>query len=125
MKHGANLTSPHVISQYVFASTFSDEVIHDEESSHKVPIVATLFDSNASFFIQEENIEGPYFFVSLEIEDHNSSSYDVDDEKEVTNGYSIAIDDDSFTHSIFFMSYIIYSKIYVPDPSHFVMYFSR
>ena len=102
------------------ASTFSDEVIYDEEVSHTVPVVHILFDSNASFFNQEENIEEPYFSVSLEIEDSESSSCDVDDEKEVTNGVIIAIDDDSLTHSLFFMSSIIDYEIYVTDPSHFV-----
>ena len=40
-----------------------------------------LFDSNASSFYQEANIEEPSFSVSLEVEDPDSSSYDVDDEK--------------------------------------------
>ena len=66
---------------------------------------------NSSSFNEEENIEEKYFYVSLE---------DIDDEKEVTNGASIVIDDDSLTHSLFSMYSILYSKIYVPDPSHFV-----
>ena len=40
-----------------------------------------LFDSNASSFYQEANIEEPSFFVSLEVEDIDSSSCGVDDEK--------------------------------------------
>ena len=75
---------------------------------------------NASLFNQEANIEEPYFFISLEVEEHDSSSCDVDDEKEMTNGFSIAIDDDSLTDSLLFMSSIIDSEIYVPYPSHFV-----
>ena len=66
---------------------------------------------NASLFNQEANIEEQYFSVSLE---------DIDDEKEVKDGYSIVIDDDSLTHSLFSMSSILDSEIYVPDPSHFV-----
>ena len=54
------------LSQYVLASTFSDEVIYDEEVSHLFHVVATLFDSNASSFNQEANMEEPSFFVSLE-----------------------------------------------------------
>ena len=41
------------LSQDVLASTFSDEVIYDEEVSHTVHVVATLFDSNASSFNEE------------------------------------------------------------------------
>ena len=65
MKHGANLTSPHVISKYVFASTFSDEVIHDEEVSQIVHVPTILFDLNASSFNQEANIKEPYFSVYI------------------------------------------------------------
>ena len=36
------------------------------------------------------------------------------------NGGYIVIDDDSLTHSLFYMSSILDSEIYVPDPSHFV-----
>ena len=42
-------------------------------------IVAIIFDSNASSFYQEENIEEPYFSVSLEVEDIDSSYYYVND----------------------------------------------
>ena len=98
------------LSQYFLASTFSDEVDHDEKVSYTVHVASTLLDSNASSFNEEENIEEKYFYVSLE---------DTDDEKEVTDGYSIFIDD-SHTHSLFSMSSILDSKIYVPDPSHFV-----
>ena len=45
---------------------------------------------------------------------------DIDGEKEVTDGDSIVIDDDSLTHSLFSMSSILDYEIYVPDPSHFV-----
>ena len=100
-----------VVSQDVLASTFFDEVIYDEGFSHIVHVVATLFDSNASSFNEEANIEEQYFSVSLE---------DTDDEKEVTDGASIVNDDDSLTHSLFFMSSIIDYEIYVTDPSHFV-----
>ena len=40
--------------------------------------------------------------MSLEVEDLDSYSYDVVDEKEVTNGANIAIDE-SLTHSVFSM----------------------
>ena len=69
------------LSQDVSASTVSDEVDHEEEVSHTVPVATTLFDSNASSFNQEENIEEPSFSASLEVEDIDSSSYDVVDEK--------------------------------------------
>ena len=69
------------LSRYLLASTFSDEFIYDEEVSHTVHVVATLFDLNASSFYQGANIEEPYFYVSVEVEDPNSYSYDVDDEK--------------------------------------------
>ena len=99
------------LSQDLFASTFSDEVIYDEEVSHIVHVVATLFDSNASSFNEESNIEEKSIFVFLE---------DTDDENEVKNGYYIDIDDDSLTHSLFSMSSILDFDIYVPHPSHFV-----
>ena len=57
------------LSQDVLASTFSDEVIYDEEVSHTFHVVATLLDSNASSLNEEENIEGKYFYVSLEDND--------------------------------------------------------
>ena len=107
------------LSQDFLASTVSYEVDHEEEVSHTVLIATTLFDSNASFFNQEANIEEPYFSASLEVEDIDSSSYGVVDEKEVTNGASIAIDD-PLTHSVFSMSSIVDSEIQMPDLSHFV-----
>ena len=42
------------------------------------------------------------------------------DEKEVIDRGSIVIDDDSLTHSLFSMSSIIDSEIYMPDLSHLV-----
>ena len=51
-------------------------------------------------------------FLSLEDTDIN--------EKEVTYGVDIDIDDDPFTHSFFSISPILDSEIYVLDPSHFV-----
>ena len=42
--------------------------------------------------------------MSLEVEDIDSSSYDVVDEKEVTNRATISIDD-SLTHSVFYVFY--------------------
>ena len=45
---------------------------------------------------------------------------DTNDEKEVTDGGAIFIDDDSLTHSFFSKSPILDSEIYVPDPSHLV-----
>ena len=45
---------------------------------------------------------------------------DIDDEKEVTDGANIFINNDSLTHSLFSMYSILDSKIYVPDPSNFV-----
>ena len=41
-----------------------------------------MFGSNASYFCQEANIEEPYFSISLEVQDHDSSSYDNNDEEE-------------------------------------------
>ena len=100
------------------AYTFSDEFIHDEEVSHIVLVVATLFDSNASSSYQEANIEEPSFSVSLEVEYIYPSSCDVDDEKEVT--YGVDIDIDPFTHPVFSIPSILDSEIYVPYLSHFV-----
>ena len=105
------------LSQDFLASTFSNEVDHDEEVSHTVHVVATLFDSNASSFNQEANIEEPSFYVSLE---GDFSSCDTNDEKEVTYGASIDIDDDIITNSLFSISPILDSEIYVPEPSDFV-----
>ena len=68
------------LSQDVLASIVSDEVYHEEEVSHTVLVATTLFDSNASSFNQKANIEEPTFSVSLEVEDLDSSSYDVVDE---------------------------------------------
>ena len=45
------------LSQDFLASTFSDEVDHDEEFSHLVHVFSTLLDSNASSFHEEANIE--------------------------------------------------------------------
>ena len=50
----------------------------------------------------------------------DSSSCDTNDEKELTYGYVIYIDDNPFTLSFFSKSPILDSNIYVPDPSHFV-----
>ena len=55
----------------------------------------------------------------VEVEDLDSSSYDVVDENEVNNGDSIAIDD-SLTHSVFSMSSIMDSESHMPYLSHFV-----
>ena len=57
--------------------------------------------------------------MPLEVEDLDSSSYDVVDEKELTNEAAIAIDD-SLTHSVFSMSSIMDFEINMPDLSHFV-----
>ena len=105
------------IFQNFLASTFSDEVDHDEEFSHTVHVAASLFDSNTSSFNQEANIEEPFLSVSLE---GDFSSCDTNDEKEVTCGSAIDIYDDPITRSLFSISPILYSEIYVPDPSHFV-----
>ena len=99
------------LSQYLLASKFPNEVDHDKEVSRTIHVVASLFDSSASSFNEEANIEEQYFYVSLE---------DTDDEKEVTDGVVIVIDDDSLTQSLFSMSFILYSEIYVPYPSHLV-----
>ena len=115
----ASISSMISLSQDVLASIVFDEVDHEDQFSHIVPIATTLFDLNASSFNQEANIEEPYFSVSLEVEDLDSSSYDVVDEKEVTNGAAIAIDD-SLTHSVFSMSSIMDSEIHMPDLSHLV-----
>ena len=50
------------LSQDVSTSIVSDEVDHEEEVSHTVPVATTLFDLNASSFNQEANIEEPSFF---------------------------------------------------------------
>ena len=50
------------LSQDVSASTVSDEVDHEEEVSHIVPVATILFDSNDSSFNQETNIKYPSFF---------------------------------------------------------------
>ena len=47
-------------------------------------------------------------------------SCDTNDEKEVTYGAYVDIDDDTITHSLFYKSLILDSEIYVPDPSQFV-----
>ena len=99
------------------ASTFYDEFYHYELYSHTIHVSASLFDSNASSFNQESNIEQPSFFVSLE---GNFYSCDTSNEKEVTYGDYIDIYDDTFTHSLIYIYHILYSNIYVPDPSHFV-----
>ena len=62
------ISSMNALSRYVLASAISDEVDHDEEVSHTIFSVATLFDSNTSFFNQEENIEEQYFSLSLEVD---------------------------------------------------------
>ena len=60
-----------------------------------------------------------HLFLSLEVEDLHSSSYDDVDEKEVSNGDSIAIYD-SLTHSVFSMFSIMDYKIHMQYLSHFV-----
>ena len=55
------------LSQDILASTFSDEVIHDEEVSHTVPIAATLFDPNSSFFNQEQILKSHLFLYLLKL----------------------------------------------------------
>ena len=77
------------LSQDLLASTFSDEVDHDEEFSHTVHVVAALFHLNASSFNEEANIEEPSFSVSLEGDFY---SCDTIDEKEVIYGDSTNID---------------------------------
>ena len=48
------------------------------------------------------------------------SSCDTNDEKEVTYGAAIDIDNDPITHSLFSKSPILYFEIYVPYYSHLV-----
>ena len=57
---------PSIISlaQDVMASIVFNEVDHEEEVSNIVLVATTLFDSNASSFNQEANIEEPSFSVS-------------------------------------------------------------
>ena len=55
------------ISQDVSVSIVSDEVDHEEEVSHTFLVATTLFDSNASSFNQEANIEEPSFSMPLEV----------------------------------------------------------
>ena len=64
--HSRNLESAHSTSvvslfQDVLTSTVSEEFVHDEEVSHIVHVATILFDSNASSFYQEANIEEPPF----------------------------------------------------------------
>ena len=66
------------LSQDFLASKFSDKFDHDEEVSHTVHVVSALFDSNASSFNEEANIEEASFSVSLE---GDFSSCDTIDEK--------------------------------------------
>ena len=105
------------LSQDFLASTFSDEVYHDEEVSHTVHVAAALLHSNASSFNEEANIEEPSFFVSLE---GDISSCDTIDEKEVTYEAAADIYYGPITHSLFYKSSILDSKIYVSDPLHFM-----
>ena len=58
----ASSSSMIYLSQYVSASTVSDKDDHEEEVSHTILVATTLFDSNASSFNQEANIEEPSFF---------------------------------------------------------------
>ena len=97
------------------ASTLSDEVDDDEEFSHAVHVVASLFDLNASSFNQEANIEEPSFSVSLEGDFY---SCDTIDEKEITYGAATDIDYDPVTDSFFSKSPILDDEIHVPDSSH-------
>ena len=60
-----------------------------------------------------------HLFLCLKVQDLDSSSYDVVDEKEVIDGAAIDIDD-SLTHLVFFMSFIMDSEIHMLDLSHFV-----
>ena len=99
------------LSQYLLASTFFDEV------SHPVHVSSTLFNSIASSFNQEANIEEPYFYVSLEGE---FSSRDTNDEKEVTYGADADMYYYPITHSLFSKSPILDFEICVLDFSHSV-----
>ena len=49
--------------------------------------------------IKKQILKSHLFSMSLEVEDLDSSCYDVVDEKEVTGGSTIYIDD-SLTHSV-------------------------
>ena len=67
--------------------------------------------------IKKKILKSRSFSVSLE---GDFSSCDTNVEKEVTYGAAIDIDDDPITHSLFYKSPILHSKIYVLDPSHFL-----
>ena len=75
-----------------------------------------MFHSNASFAYQEADIEEPSFYVSLDVEDTDSSSFDVVNEEEVTNGYSIV--EDSLTHLVLSISSIMDYEIHIPNLSN-------
>ena len=115
-----SITSSNVLSQYVLASIVSDEIFHDEEvanSTQQITVVTIMFHSNASFAYQEADIEEPSFSLSLEVEDTDSSSFDVVNEEEVTNGDSFV--EYSLTHLVFSMSSIMDFEIHIP---HFHTY---
>ena len=56
----------------------------------------------------------------MSLEGDFSSCDDNNDEKEVTYGASVDIDDDTITHSLFSKYPILDSDIYVPNSSHLV-----
>ena len=62
MKHGAKPSiSSCSLSQDFLASTFYDEVDHDEEVSHTVHVVSSLFDSNAPPSIKKQILKSHIF----------------------------------------------------------------
>ena len=67
--------------------------------------------------IKKQILKSHLFSVSLE---GDYSSCDTNDEKEVTYGAYIDIDDDPITHEILSIYHSLDYEIYVPDSSHFV-----
>ena len=67
--------------------------------------------------MKKQILKSHLFSVSL---GGDFSSCDTNDEKQVTYGTVIDIDDDPLTHSLFSIYPILDYEIYVPYPSHFV-----
>ena len=117
MKHVANPTSPHVLSLKISWHLHSlMKLFMMKKSLIQFMLILPSLIRMLPSSIMKKILKRHLFSVSLEVD---SYSCDVDNEKKVTNGDAISIDDDLLTHSFFFMSSIIDSEIYVPYPSHY------
>ena len=116
MKHGSNLTSPIVLSLNISwpLHSFIKLLLKNKSLIQFLLLLPSL---SRMLPPMKKQILKSHLFLSLE---GDFSSYDTIDEKEVTYGADIDIDDDPITHSLFSISPILDSEIYVPDPSHFV-----